>query len=178
MHIVIIILLTLLGLIVLLFILAHFMKKEHYVKREITIHASAQKAFDFLKFLKNQDRFNKWATADKENRMEEFMGTDGTVGFIYAWSGNKSAGKGEKEIIELVESKKVETEIRFTKPMKVSARVIFEMEPLSGGETKVSLINKGNLPYPVNIMIPLAEKNFAKDMDHSLLTLKTILEKE
>jgi hypothetical protein len=32
------------------------------------------------------------------------------------------------------------------------------------------------LKYPLNIMIPMAEKRFPKDMDASLATLKNILE--
>jgi hypothetical protein len=164
------------GIIALLLIIALFMKKEHYVNREIIINAPHQKVFDFLKLLKNQDQFNKWAKTDK-NRKEETKGTDGTVGFIYSWSGNKSAGQGEKEIMNIIEGKRIETEIRFIKPMRISASVIMEIESLSDNQTKVNLINAGILKYPLNIMIPIAEKNFAKDMDMSLSTLKNILEK-
>lgn len=177
MSIMIIILLSFAGIIALLLIIAVFMKKEHYVNREIIINAPKQKVFDFLKLLKNQDQFNKWATADKKNRKEEFKGTDGTIGFIYAWSGNKSAGQGEKEIKNIIEGKRIETEIRFIKPMRVTASVIFETESLSGDRTKVNLINTGKLKYPLNIMIPMAERNFPRDMDESLSTLKYILEK-
>ena len=113
----------------------------------------------------------------QKNRKEEFKGRDGTVGFIYFWSGDKSAGQGEKEIMNIVEGKRIETEIRFVKPMRVSASVIFETEPLSENQTKVNLINTGTLKYPLNIMIPMAEKKFPKDMDASLSTLKNILEK-
>jgi len=177
MNTVITILLIVVGIIALLLIIALFMKREHYVNREIIINAPLQKVFDFLKLLKNQDQFNKWATADKINRKEEFKGTDGTVGFIYSWSGDKSAGQGEKEIMNIVEGKRIETEIRFIKPMRVSAGVIFETKSLSENQTKVNLINKGTLKYPLNIMIPMAEKKFPKDMDASLSTLKNILEK-
>jgi hypothetical protein len=171
------ILLIVAGVITLLLIIALFMKKEHYVRRGIIIDAPLQKVFDFLKLLKNQEQFNKWATADKINRKEEFKGTDGTIGFIYSWSGDKSAGQGEKEIMNIVEGKRIETEIRFVKPMRVSASAIFETESLSDNQTKVSLINTGTLKYPLNIMIPVFEKNFAKAMDTSLSTLKNILEK-
>ena len=177
MNTVITILLIVVGIIALLLIIALFMKREHYVNREIIINAPLQKVFDFLKLLKNQDQFNKWATADKINRKEEFKGTDGTVGFIYSWSGDKSAGQGEKEIKKIIEGKRIETEIRFIKPMRVSAGVIFETKSLSENQTKVNLINKGTLKYPLNIMIPMAEKKFPKDMDASLSTLKNILEK-
>jgi hypothetical protein len=60
--------------------------------------------------------------------------------------------------------------------MRISAYVIMETESLSDEQTKVNLINGGALKYPLNIMIPIAEKNFAKDMDISLSTLKNILE--
>ncbi|HMK16924.1 MAG TPA: SRPBCC family protein [Chitinophagaceae bacterium] len=177
MNTVITILLVVVGIIALLLIIALFMKKEHYVNREIIINVPRQKVFDFLKLLKNQDQFNKWATADKINRKEEFKGTDGTEGFIYSWSGDKSAGQGEKEIKKIIEGERIETEIRFVKPMRVSAGVIFETESLSENQTKVNLINTGTLKYPLNIMIPMAEKKFPKDMDASLSTLKNILEK-
>ena len=106
------------------------------------------------------------------------LGTDGTIGFIISWNGNKNAGEGEKEIINIINGKRIETQIRFVRPMKITADVIMETESLSDNETKVNLINSGGLKYPMNIFIPLAEKNFPKDMDASLLALKEIFEKE
>lgn len=176
MNTIITILLVIAGIIALLLIIALFMKREHYVKREIIINAPRQKVFDYLKLLKNQDEFNKWAKTSPD-RVREYKGTDGTVGFIYAWKGDKKAGKGEKEIMNLVEGKRIETEIRFVKPMVVTASVIMETESLSDDRTKVYMSNAGRLKYPMNIFIPMAEKNFPKDMDSSLSTLKNILEK-
>ena len=91
MNIVITILLVLAVIIALLLIIALFMKREHYVNREIIINAPRQKVFDYVKLLKNQDEFNKHAMAGPD-RKREFKGTDGTVGYIYAWSGDKNAG--------------------------------------------------------------------------------------
>jgi hypothetical protein len=176
MNIVIIILLIPVGIIALVLLIALFLKKVHYVNCETTINVSSQKVYDFLRFLKNQEKFNKWAKRDA-NRQVESHGTDGTVGYIYSWSGNKEAGCGEKEIINLIEGKKIETEIRFTKPMKVSSQIIMELEALGENQTKVNFINTGRLNYPLNFLILFAEKNFAKDMDSSLATLKEILEK-
>ena len=169
------ILLVVAGIVALLLILALFMKKEHYVKREIVINAPRQKVFDFLKLLKNQDKYNKWAKT-YANRNWEYKGTDGTAGFVISWKGNKDAGEGEKEIKKIVEGERIETEIRFVKPMRISAYVNMETEPLADDRTKVAFINGGRLNYPLNIMIPMAEKNFAKDMDASLSTLKVLLE--
>ena len=176
MNTVVIILLVVAGLIAVLLIIAFFMKKEHYVKREIVINTPLQKVFDFLKLLKNQDQFNKWARADSDRKWE-YKGTDGTVGYIIAWNGNKKAGVGEKEIMGIFEGKRIATEIRFVKPMRVTASVIMETERISDTQTRVYLINAGTLKYPMNIFIPIAEKRFPKDMDESLATLKNILEK-
>ena len=175
MNIIIIILLVLAGIIALLLITGLFMKKEHYVQREIIIHAPRQKVFDYVKLLKNQDEFNKHAMTAPD-RKREFKGTDGTVGYIYSWSGNKNAGVGEKEIKNIIEGKSIETEIRFVKPMAARATVIMETESISDQQTKVTWSNAGTLKYPVNILIPVMEKHVAKNMDTSLLTLKDILE--
>ena len=170
------ILLVVAGIIALLLILALFMKREHYVNREIIINAPRQKVFDYLKLLKNQDQFNKHAMTAPD-RKREFKGTDGTVGYVYAWSGNKNAGVGEKEIKNIIEGKRIETEIRFVKPMAATASIIMETESLSDDQTKVCWSNAGTLNYPFNIMIPMMEKHVAKDMGTSLSTLKNILEK-
>ena len=176
MNSIITILLVVAGIIALLLIIALFMKREHYVRREIIINAPRQKVFDYLKLLKNQEQFNKYAKADSD-RKKEFKGTDGTVGFIYAWNGNKDAGEGEKEIKNIIEGKRIETEIRFVKPMATTAHIVMETESLSDNQTKVYWSNAGTLKYPMNIMVPMVEKMLPKDMDISLSTLKTILEK-
>jgi hypothetical protein len=176
MNSIITILLVVAGIIALLLIMALLMKREHYVRREIIINAPRQKVFNYLKLLKNQDEFNKHAMAAPD-RKREFKGTDGTVGYIYAWSGNKNAGVGEKEIKNIIEGKRIETEIRFVKPMAAVACVIMETESLPDDQTRVYWSNAGILKYPMNIMVPMLEKSVAKDMDISLLTLKNILEK-
>ncbi len=176
MKILLTIVLIVLGIISLLLIMALFMKREHYVKREIIINAPLQKVFDFLKLLKNQDQFNKWAKADPDRKWE-YKGTDGTVGFIISWNGNKKAGEGEKEIMNIIEGKRIETQIRFIRPMAMVADVIMVTEAVSATQTKVAMINAGQMNYPMNIFIPLAEKNFPKDMDESLASLKKLLER-
>ncbi len=154
-----------------------FMKMDHYVKREIVVNAPRQKVFEFLKLLKNQDKFNVWAKADS-NRKWEYKGTDGTVGFIISWKGNKDAGVGEKEIMNILEGKRIETQIRFVEPMETVADVIMETESVSENQTKVGLINSGKMDYPMNIFIPFAERQFPKDMDKSLENLKKLLESD
>src|SRR5262249_16633221 len=152
------------------------LKRDHYVKRDIVINAPRQKIFDYIRLLKNQDEFNKNAMTGPD-REREFSGTDGTVGYIYAWKGDKTAGVGEKEIKSIVEGKSIETEIRFEKPMKARATIIMEVESLSDNHSRVSWSNAGTLNYPMNLLVPILQKHVVKDMDTSLSTLKNILEK-
>ena len=175
MNIIIIILLSLAGIIVLLLLLGLFMRKQHYVKREIIINAPQQKVFDYIKLLKNQDEFNTHAQAGAD-RERVYRGTDGTAGFVYAWKGDKDAGEGEKEIKIIIEGKSIESEIRFVKPMKATATIIMDTEALQDGQTKVSWSNAGTLNYPINIMIPVMERMLPKEMDKSLAKLKGLLE--
>lgn len=175
MNIFIIVLLVLAGIIALFLLIALFTRKEYAIQCEVTINAPRQKVFDYLKHLKNQDNFNKWVMTDPEMK-REFKGTDGTVGFIYGWSGKK-AGEGEQEIKSIKEGENIEMEIRFVRPFKSIAITCFGIETVSGNQTKVSWSNASKMVYPLNGMVSMLEKMLAKDMDTSLSNLKNILEK-
>lgn len=108
---------------------------------------------------------------------KKFNGTDGTVGFKYEWNGNKKAGEGEQEITNLVEGKKLETEIRFVRPFPSVAKANMMTESISANQTKVGWRNSGEMKYPMNVMVSMVEKMLAKDMNESLNNLKRILEK-
>ena len=170
------ILLVIAGIISLLLLIAFFMKKGYNIQCEIIINAPLQKVFDYIKQLKNWDNFNERAVADPSKK-NEFKGTDGTVGFIYAWSGNKKVGKDEKEIKSISEGKKIKTEIRFVKPFVAIGYTNMVTESVSGNQTKVIFSNASILKYPLNILLLIVEKGIAKDMDTSLSSLKNILEK-
>ncbi|MBV9989267.1 MAG: SRPBCC family protein [Chitinophagaceae bacterium] len=170
------ILLVLAAIIVLFLIIAAFSKKGYHIQRDVVINAPLPVVFDYIRYLKNWDNFNEPAMADPSKK-NEFRGTDGTVGFIYAWSGNSKVGEGEKEIKGITEGKAVETEIRFIKPFAVVGQTNMSTEALSDTQTKVSFSNASTLKYPLNAMLLFVEKNIAKGIDTSLVTLKGILEK-
>ncbi|MEO8086171.1 MAG: SRPBCC family protein [Bacteroidota bacterium] len=170
------ILLVIASIIALVLIVALFTKKGYDIHCEITIDAPLQKVFDYLKYIRNWDTFNERAVADP-SRINEFKGTDGRVGFISAWRGNKKVGEGEKEIINIVEGKIIETEIRFVKPFAVTGHTNIGTEAVSEKQTKVTSSNASTLKYPLNFMLLFVEKGIAKDMEISLATLKDILEK-
>lgn len=162
------------GIIVLLLVIALFVRKKYAIRREIVINVPRPQVFDYLRRLKNQDHFNKWVMVEPDMK-RDFKGTDGTVGFVYIWNGNK-AGAGEQEITALAEGEKIETEIRFIRPFKGIAQANFHTETIDGNRTKVVWSNTSAMQYPMNIMIAPIEKMLAKDMDTSLRNLKNLLE--
>jgi uncharacterized protein YndB with AHSA1/START domain len=171
-----IIVLVLAGIIAFLLLLALFTRKKYNVQRDIVIQAPRQKVFNYVKQLKNQDHFNKWVMEDPDMK-RTFKGTDGTVGFIYGWNGNKKAGEGEQEITAIGEDKSIETEIRFVRPITGVSFAKMTTESVTDNQTKVTWSNASTMKYPMNIMLGMIEKMLAKDMDASLLNLKGILEK-
>ena len=177
MTIVITILLALAGIVALLFILALFIKKEYTIYREIIINKPKQIVFDYVRQLKNQDNYSKWVMIDP-NMKKEFRGTDGTVGFVYAWdSENKNAGKGEQEIIKLIDGERIDIEVRFVKPFEGIATTPLTTESVSDNQTKVRWQMNGKSKYPMNVMNPFMDSLLGKDLQKSLITLKGILEK-
>jgi hypothetical protein len=175
MNILVIILIILAGLILFPLIIALFMRKAYVIQRDVVINAPQEKVFAYVRQLKNQDHFNKWVMVDPDMK-RTFKGTDGTVGFIYGWNGNKRAGEGELEITAIHEGKDIETEIRFVRPFAGLAKVRMTTEALSANQTKVTWSNSSEMKWPLNILLSMIEKMLAKDMDTSLENLKRILE--
>jgi hypothetical protein len=179
MGIIITILYLIAGIIALLLIIALFTKKEYALQRDIIIKKPQSVVFDYVRHLKNQDYFSKWVMTDPHMK-KTFKGTDGTVGFVYAWdSKNKQAGAGEQEIIEIKEGEKINIEVRFLRPLSGLAYIPFITKSISEQETKLTWGMSSKMKYPMNIMLLVMniEKVLGNDLQVSLENLKTILEK-
>ncbi len=168
-------LLVIAAIVVLPLIIAVFIPKDYGVKNEIVINKPKQKVFDYIKMIKNQYRYSKWVMTDPEMK-KTFTGTDGSIGFIYAWDGNKRAGAGEQEINGLVEGERITTEIRFERPFKAIAHMYMNTEAVSEHSTRVTWGMTGNSNYPMNLMTAMMKGQLKKDIAISLVTLREILE--
>ncbi len=159
------------------FIVALFVKNEYSVKREITINKSQKDVFEYIRFQKNQDHYSKWVMTDP-NAKKQFTGTDGTVGFIYAWdSENKQSGKGEQEIKKINDNQSIELEIRFERPFEGVGHTLMSTDSLAADQTKVQWGMSGRNKYPLNLMNLFMMGMLGKDLEISLMNLKNILEK-
>ncbi|OCX52333.1 polyketide cyclase [Mucilaginibacter sp. PPCGB 2223] len=173
-----IVLYIIIALLAIVLITAVFKSDTYTIIRDISISKPQATVFDFIKLIKNQEHYNKWVMADP-NLRKTLTGTDGTVGFIYAWdSDNKQVGKGEQEITA-IDGSNMDTEVRFIKPFEGLAHTSFKTEALSANETKVTWVMNGNKNYMAKLMHMLLNlgKVLGNDMQTSLNTLKTVLEK-
>lgn len=90
-----------------------------------------------------------------------FQGEDGTVGFVYAWKSEmQNVGVGEQEITDIIEGKKIETEIRFREPFVSTDQAYMITESTTDGSTTVTFGYNGKMKYPTNLLIPFLKKNW------------------
>lgn len=173
-----IVLYIILGIIAALLLAGLFIGKECSVNREKVINKPVGEVFNYIKSLKNQDNFSKWASLDP-NMKKEYRGTDGTVGFVSAWEGNKKVGKGEQEITGITECKKVDFDLRFEKPFKSFAKAAMTTEAVTDNSTKITWGFVTKMPYPMNIMklFMNMEKMVGNDFSTGLSNLKALMEK-
>lgn len=156
-------------------IIALFVPKEYVIERTVFIDRQKHEVFDYVKNIRNQDHYSKWPQTDPDMK-KTFTGTDGTIGFIYAWNGNSKAGEGEHEITGITDGERITTEIRFVRPFKNVAHTYMTTEADTEHSTKLTWGMIGKSAYPMNLMTAMLKGTLGNDMAVSLNKLKNILE--
>ncbi len=152
-----------------------FIEKDFNIERQITINKPRNEVFQYVRYIKNQNRFSVWTNLDP-NMKQEFRGIDGTVGFVSAWhSEDSGVGTGEQEIKAIREGERVEFELRFKKPFENTAMAYMTTED-TGNETLVKWGMNGHMNYPMNVMSVLMRSTLGKDLQTGLNNLKNIME--
>lgn len=172
-----IILIALGMLIIVPMVMALFTKKEYAVEREIIIQLPKETVFEYIKYLKNQQNYSKWATMDP-NQVSTFRGVDGEPGFVYAWVGNDEVGEGEQEIISIREGESIDYELRFIKPFESTSAAYISTEKIEEFNTLVKWGFNGKMNYPMNAFLLFMDMDsiIGEDLEFGLQRLKSILE--
>lgn len=167
----------LLALVILIVVLAVIAPKNYDVNRSIAISQPISKVFDYLKYLKNQDEWSPWGKRDP-NMKKEFEGTDGQVGAISKWEGNKEVGMGMQELTRIVDNEVIESKLTFLKPWKSESDAYLKVSESEGGQTNVTWGFSGHNKFPMSIMMLFMnmDKAVGKDFEEGLASLKDILE--
>lgn len=122
------------------------------ILRANIIDKSLSDSFLFTKSLKNQNFWSPWGN-DIDDKSFVHTGKDGVVGFKTAWSKKYRFFEieAEQEITKIIENRTVETIIRYTKPIKVTA-VAFLNVYEEGNKTKIIWVFKIKMKRPHNVI--------------------------
>jgi len=152
--------------------------KNYEVSRSIVIDRDLKDVFQYLKLVKNQDNWSPWKKKDP-NMVQSSIGTDGEVGFISKWKGNKQVGEGEQEIISIIENESIDTQLRFFKPWKSESIGHLLVNSVEDKQTLVTWGFSGINKFPMSIFMLFMnmDKMVGKDFEEGLANLKVFLEK-
>lgn len=166
----------LLALVAIIAILGFIAPKDFAVERTIDLSVSQQTAYDALRSLKQQDEWSVWAKKDP-NMEKDFRGTDGEVGSVSYWNGNKDVGEGEQEIMGLQPPHRIDTQLRFLKPFKSTNDAYFKIDAKGEG-SHVAWGFSGSSPFPMNIfmMFMNIDKSVGGDFEQGLANFKAYIE--
>ena len=165
------------GIAALILILAVIAPKRYDVNRSVTIARPKAEVFEYLRYLQKQDEWSPWNKKDPDMK-KQFEGTDGEVGAISKWQGNKDVGEGEQELIRIVDGEVVESRLRFFKPWKSESDAYMRTVDSGDGGTVVTWGFSGKNKFPISIMMLFMnmDKAVGKDFEEGLTTLKSRLE--
>ena len=165
------------GIIGLILILALLAPKTYDVSRSIVIEQPTDKVFKVLRSLQEQDKWSPWGKRDP-NMHKEYRGTDGEVGSVSYWRGNKEVGEGEQEITKIIDGERIEGELRFLKPWKSESDCYFETKDTGSDATEVTwgFSGKNKFPFSIMMLFMSMDKMVGKDFEQGLSTLKSMLE--
>jgi hypothetical protein len=169
--------LIVIGAIIALFLLtALLVKKDFVLGKEIVINKPASEVFNYIKFIRNQEKYSVWVMKDPNIKIL-YAGEDGKVGFTSSWtSDDKNVGIGAQEIMDMQDGKSMKVEIRFKKPFEATNYATTSVEAISANQTKLANVFTGSQKFPLNVMNIFMDKFVGKDMQTNLENVKRNLE--
>jgi hypothetical protein len=166
-----------LGLICLFLVVAMVVPKDFTISVSTTINKPQEVVFDFVKMIKNQEKYSVWVMKDPNIKIE-YTGIDGTVGFKSFWESlDDNVGTGSQQITKITDDR-IDVNLHFEKPMKGDNSAATIVEALSDNQTKLTNEFYVHSDYPVNLMSFLFKSFIKKDQEQNLANVKKILESQ
>lgn len=167
--------LGIITIIVLLLIVALFIPNDYTVSVSTLINKPKAEVFDYVKNIKNQEKYSVWVMQDPNIKMD-YTGEDGTVGFKASWnSKDDNVGEGSQQI-KAISDGRIDVDLHFERPMKGDDKAATIVEKVSENQTKVTNEFYGHAAYPMNLMSIIGKKFITDAQIQNLANLKKILE--
>ena len=165
------------GVIILLLIVALFIPNDYSISVSTTINKPQKEVFDYVKMIKNQEKYSVWVMKDPKVQIE-YTGIDGTVGAKSSWvSLDDNVGVGSQQITKMT-ANRIDVDIHFEKPMKGDDSGATIVEALSEDQTKITSEFYGHANYPMNLMSFMFKDFIKKDLTQNIANVKKILESQ
>jgi uncharacterized protein YndB with AHSA1/START domain len=149
---------------------------EYEVTRSTTIAAPPERIRPLIENFHEWRRWSPWEELDPDLK-REYSGPESGPGAAYAWEGNRKAGRGRMEILD-VQPERIDIRLDFEKPFKASNRTAFELTPRGTDATGVTWRmtgeNKGLMAILSRFMS--MDKMVGKDFEKGLTRLKSAAE--
>lgn len=169
--------LILLGsLLALLLLLAAMSPAAYRYERSVRIEAPPGRVYPNIATLEAMDRWSPWNERDPGMR-KTYEGTDGHVGAVQRWEGNKDVGKGLQRIAAIEPGRSVTTDLEFIEPWasKSTAEVSVTAEG-EGSRVTWALYGENDLLGRIFGLLMDMDAMLGKDFEHGLAMLKAQVE--
>ena len=145
------------------------------IERSAEIQASTEKIFPLINDLRGFNRWNPFAKADPDVKIE-YSGPASGVGAAYDWRGKKS-GAGRMQIASSAPPSKVTMALDFSKPFEAHNTAEFTLVP-RGTTTAVTWAMTGTRPFSHKLMGTIfnMDKMVGGEFAKGLASLKAMAE--
>jgi len=146
------------------------------VERSVTIDAPPARIYDEIADFHKWTSWSPWEDLDPALQ-RTYSGAESGVGAVYAWSGNRKAGRGRMEIADVTEPGRVQIDLVFEKPFKARNDTVFTIVPAGSG-SRVTWLLTGQNTFMTKVMgiFTSMDKMVGPDFEKGLARLKTTAE--
>lgn len=147
-------------------------------ERSGVIDAPADKIFPYISNLKMGHLWSPYEKKDPDMK-KTFSGTEGAVGSIMEFEGNKDVGSGTLEILKIVPNELVHIKLHMKKPFDGENLIEYILTP-DGTGTRFSWAMAGDGGYITKLMTLFidCEKMVAGDFSIGIENLKQVVESQ
>lgn len=104
----------------------------YLVERAVSVGAPAERVYEQIVNFHNWTTWSPWEDVDPDLE-RTYTGAESGTGAVYAWSGNRKAGRGRMEIVHTEKPTAVHIDLVFEKPWKARNDTRFHIEPRPEG---------------------------------------------
>jgi hypothetical protein len=146
------------------------------VERSVRVAAPADRVYAEIADFRNWPHWSPWEDVDPALE-RTYSGSESGVGAVYAWSGNRRAGRGRMEILEANAPSHVRIDLVFEKPFKARNDTAFTIAPSgSGAQVTWTMTGRRTLATKVIGIFRSMDSFLGPDFERGLAQLKATVE--